>query len=340
MRGAALLGVMVCGWSTSRRLSRRERRTVDTRVHHIAAAPGPAPGGAEAVDWQTSSSTMAVLAHELRAPVNAVLGWTKLLQTGRLSTSSAARALAAIERCTASQGRLVADMFDLSRILLGTYRPRIEPTEFTAVVRAAMDEAEPLADARGIAIAFEHDGEEWIVGEASRLEQAVSNLLCNAIKHTRAGGRVSISLKADARAVTLGVRDDGDGIPPELLPLVFEPFARSQDDNPAHDGAGLGLALVRQIVEMHGGRVAAASDGRGRGSTFTLTLPRQRAAVAAVTAEGRSFRPLEPAEPARAPRGPSAHEPSTGYGTESSVNVWANSTRMPPTTAKPPTTVT
>jgi signal transduction histidine kinase len=272
-----LLGVLTCGRLTPPTFAPRYLRTADAYARRIAAAIRPRDSRADRIDWGATDTTLAMLAHELRTPVTAVLGWTNLLQTGRLTAPMAARALAAIERSAHTQSRLVTDMFDLSRIMLGTYRLCRAPIDINAVVQGAMDAIAPTAMTRGLDLRCGEIGAAppYLTGDAPRLQQAITNVLSNAINHTPRGGRIWISIAAEGERVAIRVSDSGNGIPPELLPHIFEPLTRSADVE-RQDGLGLGLVLVRKIVELHGGAVIAASAGRGRGAVFTLTLPRER----------------------------------------------------------------
>jgi signal transduction histidine kinase len=272
-----VLGVITCWRSHARAFAESQMQTIEAYAQRIAAAMGPSGACGTTVDWRKDDSTLAVLAHELRTPAGAVLGWTRLLQTGRLTGATATRALAAIARSAETQSRLVSDMFDLSRIMLGTYRVRVEPIDITMVVLASIDAVAPSALARGIDIrCIDAGSAEYVAGDASRLQQAVTNVLNNAVHHTSPRGRISLTIVPGAEHIVLRIVDTGDGIPPELLPHIFEPLTRAAHGESTHDGAGLGLTLVRHIIELHGGTVTAESAGRGRGATFTLTVPRGR----------------------------------------------------------------
>jgi len=272
-----VLGVITCWRAHARLYAKGQVRAIEAYAQRIAAAMGPSGVRGTAVDWRKDDSTLAMLAHELRTPAGAVLGWTRLLQTGRLSGATAARALAAIARSAETQSRLVSDMFDLSRIMLGTYHVRAERVDMTAVAHASVDAVAPSALARGIDMrCLDRGTQEYVAGDASRLQQAVTNVLSNAVHHTSPGGRISLTIVPGPERVALRVADTGDGIPPELLPHIFEPLMRTLHGESTHDGAGLGLTLVRHIIELHGGTVTAESEGRGRGATFTLTVPRGR----------------------------------------------------------------
>jgi PAS domain S-box-containing protein len=218
---------------------------------------------------------IATVSHELRTPLNAVLGWARLLRGGRLDASATRRALEAIERSAFTQAQIVDDLLDVSRIVRGQLKLDVVDADLAAAVEAAADTVRPAANAKGIALALElAPGAGAVRGDPARLQQVVWNVLSNAIKFTPPGGRVEVRLDRLADRVQLRVRDSGVGIDAAFLPHVFERF-RQADSSPtrAHGGLGLGLAIVRHLVEAHGGTVAAESPGRGRGATFTVSLP-------------------------------------------------------------------
>jgi signal transduction histidine kinase/DNA-binding response OmpR family regulator len=218
---------------------------------------------------------LATLSHELRTPMNAILGWAQLLREGKLDGPTTARAVQTIDRNARVQTQLISDILDVSRIVSGKLRLDTRPVELVRVVEAALDTVRPAAQARGIELRTALDaGAGLVSGDVDRLQQVVWNLLSNAIKFTPHGGRVMVRVaRADAH-VQLTVEDSGIGIDPAFLPHVFERF-RQQDGSSTrpHGGLGLGLALVRHLVELHGGTVHAASAGRDRGSAFTVKLP-------------------------------------------------------------------
>jgi signal transduction histidine kinase len=222
---------------------------------------------------------LATLSHELRSPLAAILGWARMLRGGSLDAQATAHALQVIERNILQQTQLVEDMLDVSRIITGQLRLQVSPTDMVAVVRAALDAIGPTADAKGVHVELRVEGEVGtVLGDASRLQQVVSNLLSNAVKFTPAGGRIDVRLVADATTLRLTTTDTGQGIPAEFLPHLFERF-RQADSGPARaqGGLGLGLAIVRHLVELHGGTISVESDGEARGSTFLVTLPRRPA---------------------------------------------------------------
>jgi signal transduction histidine kinase len=221
---------------------------------------------------------LATVSHELRTPLNSMLGWARLLRAGRLDPVAAARALETIERNTVSQAQLIEDLLDISRIITGKMRLAIQPITLESVVRAAIDSIRPAADAKDIRVHVSLDAFKGrILGDPERLQQVVWNLVSNAVKFTPRGGSVSVAVASEAAQITLSVVDTGSGIPSDFLPFVFDRFRQADASmSREHGGLGLGLAIVRHIVELHGGTVDVASDGVGRGSTFTVRLPISR----------------------------------------------------------------
>jgi PAS domain S-box-containing protein len=217
---------------------------------------------------------LATLSHELRTPLNAMLGWTRLLRLGKLNAAQMARALEIIERNARIQEQLIADILDVSRIVTGKLRLELRPVELGPVVDAALDAVRPAAEAKGVYLTLEREMPATVLGDADRLQQVVWNLLVNAIKFTPPEGRVTVTIDQDGAAARLTVSDTGEGLAPEFLPVIFDRF--TQGDASAtrpHGGLGLGLSIVRHIVELHGGRVQAFSEGPGQGATFSVQLP-------------------------------------------------------------------
>jgi PAS domain S-box-containing protein len=238
---------------------------------------------------------LATISHELRTPLNAILGWTSMLRGGRLNDELAARALETIERNGKSQAKLIEDLLDISRIITGKLRLNVQPVELASVVEAALDVIRPAADAKEIhleVILDPHAGP--VSGDPERLQQVVWNLLSNAIKFTPKDGRVQVRLERQNSQVTLTVSDDGKGINAEFLPFVFDRFRQADAGiTRVHGGLGLGLAIVRHLIEQHGGSVAAYSDGEGQGATFKFNLPLMIIHSARSTTERRAAM-LEP----------------------------------------------
>jgi len=218
---------------------------------------------------------LAVLSHELRSPLNPILGWSRLLQIRKCDAATTARALETIERNAILQTRLIEDLLDISRIIQGKLTLNIEPVNLISTIEAAIETMRLAATVKCIAVEFSFDstlGE--VAGDSNRLQQIVWNLLSNAIKFTPAGGKVRVSLVKQGNQAKIQVQDTGVGIVAEFLPHVFEHFRQADASSTrSHGGLGLGLAIVRHLVELHGGTVAAESPGEGQGATFTVMLP-------------------------------------------------------------------
>jgi signal transduction histidine kinase/ActR/RegA family two-component response regulator len=218
---------------------------------------------------------LATLSHELRTPLTAMLGWTRLLRTGRLDEVAAARALASVERNTELLTQLIDDMLDVSRIASGKLVLDPRPLDLLVVIDAALDAVRPAADAKAVTVETALDpsaGPVW--GDPGRLQQVMWNLLSNAVKFTPARGRVDVRLERVQDGARITVRDTGRGIRADFLPHIFDPFQQADTGSTRrYGGLGLGLAIARQLVEMHGGSIRAESEGDGRGATFTVTLP-------------------------------------------------------------------
>jgi signal transduction histidine kinase/ActR/RegA family two-component response regulator len=219
---------------------------------------------------------LATVSHELRTPLNAVLGWARMLMSRQLTTERAAHAVDTIERNAASLARIIDDLLDVSRIIAGTLHMVPQPVDLVAVTQSTLDVVKPLAVDKRIDLRFspEPGATALVSGDDERLQQVIWNLLANAIKFTSEGGRVDVSIERMGSSIEVNIVDTGQGISPEFLPYMFERF-RQADGGPSrrHGGLGLGLAIVRQLVELHGGTVHAASDGVGRGAAFTVRLP-------------------------------------------------------------------
>jgi signal transduction histidine kinase len=217
---------------------------------------------------------LATLSHELRTPLNAMLGWTRLLRMGKLDAAGKVRALETIERNAYVQEQLIADILDVSRIVTGRLRLNLRPIDLAPVLDAAIETLQPSAAAKGVELSCAWGPAGRILGDPDRLQQVIWNLLSNAIKFTPAGGRVSVTVERIGTSVLISVKDTGEGINPALLPFVFDRFTQGDSSvTRAHGGLGLGLSIVRHLVELHGGKVSATSDGPGQGSTFLVTLP-------------------------------------------------------------------
>ncbi len=218
---------------------------------------------------------LATLSHELRTPLNSILGWSQMLQSHHLGENETAKALAIIERSARSQNQLIEDILDVSRIITGKLRLDVRGVDLPNVISAAVDAARPAAEAKNIRLQTLLDPNAGpISGDPDRLQQIVWNLLSNAVKFTPKNGRIQIRLERVNSHVEIVVSDTGKGIEAEFLPHVFDRFRQSDGSmTRRHGGLGLGLAIVRQIVELHGGTVAAMSGGEDQGATFTISLP-------------------------------------------------------------------
>ncbi len=237
---------------------------------------------------------LATLSHELRTPLNAILGWVRLLRSGTLDPTGARRGPEIIERNTRVLAQLIEDLLDVSRIITGKLRLDIVSVDLVSVVVAAMEAVQAAADAKAIRLEASLDPCLGPVpADPDRLQQVVWNLLTNAIKFTPSGGRVDVGLERADSVARITVSDTGKGIPRELLPFVFDRFRQEETSiGRRHGGLGLGLAIVRHIVELHGGVVRAESPGEGRGASFTVDLPLTAARVGAVAPEPER-RPLD-----------------------------------------------
>ena len=245
-------------------LARRAALALDNaRLYHAAQAAN-----------RVKDEFLATLSHELRTPLSAILGWTRLLRAGKLDDGGVVRAVSSIERNTKLQVQLIEDLLDVSRLITGKLCLESRPVDMVTVVEAAVDSVRESAAAKGIALEATFDAPGTLAGDADRLQQVVWNLLSNAIKFTPRNGRVAIRLERRGADVVLRVSDTGRGIAPEFLPHLFECFRQADGSSTrAHGGLGLGLAIVRHLVELHGGNVQAESAGTGQGATFTVRLP-------------------------------------------------------------------
>jgi PAS domain S-box-containing protein len=221
---------------------------------------------------------LAVLSHELRTPLNAVLGWTRILRSYQAG-DQVDQAVAIIERNARAQARLIDDLLDLSRIITGKIRLQVEQVDVAAIATDSIESVRPAADAKRIALGVQiADHLPRATADPQRLQQVFWNLLSNAVKFTSPGGRVTLTLSATSEAIEAHVVDTGIGIPADVLPYVFDRFTQADSSSTrAHSGLGLGLAIVRHLIELHGGTVYVESPGPGNGATFGFSLPRSAA---------------------------------------------------------------
>jgi PAS domain S-box-containing protein len=277
-----LLGTICFGSRTRTRFTREEIDLLQLMSEQIAIALDRAnlivsvQQHAEQLQRanQIKDEFLAVLSHELRSPLNPILGWTKLLQKSKLDATRQREALAIIERNARLQSQLIEDLLDISRIMQGKLSLTMAPVNLTSVISAAVETVRLAAQAKNIELQIDLAPTAPISGDAARLQQVVWNLLTNAIKFTPANGRVIVELRQIAGQAQIRVIDTGIGIQPQFLPYVFEYF-RQEDSSTTRrfGGLGLGLAIVRQIVELHGGTVKAESLGENQGATFTVQIP-------------------------------------------------------------------
>jgi PAS domain S-box-containing protein len=217
---------------------------------------------------------LAILSHELRSPLQGILGWLTVLRELRTDPAQQDHALQAIERGVHQQAQLVNDILDISRIVAGKLQLEREPVELAAVVDDCIDQALPLAQEKGLQLDSEVITCGTVLGDRHRLRQSVTNLLANAIKFTPGGGHIAVQCYRDGDEIVIVVRDSGEGIAADFLPRIFERFSQgSGAQRRTASGLGLGLSIVRQIIDLHGGSVRAESEGIGRGATFTLRVP-------------------------------------------------------------------
>jgi len=242
---------------------------------------------------RTKDEFLATLSHELRTPLNAIVGWSQMLLSGKLDEAATRRAIEIIARNGEAQNRLIEDVLDVSRIVSGKLRLDAEPTDLVPVLETVVESMLLAANAKGVEIRRDFQARSAIVlADAARLQQVFWNLLANAVKFTPSGGFVEVRLEASDSTVVVRVHDTGNGIRPEFLPHVFERFAQhDHSTSRLHTGLGLGLAIVRHLTELHGGTVAAESEGIGHGSTFTVTLPARSQAGALQLRDAMQWEP-------------------------------------------------
>ena len=240
---------------------------------------------------QLKDEFLATVSHELRNPLAPILTWTQLLRSGTLEKEKVARGLEVIERNVVSLSQLIDDLVDVSRVVSGKFRLDVRPVDLAPVVRAAVESQRPASDAKQIRLQIVLDERAGMIsGDSERLLQVVGNLLSNAVKFTPRGGSVQVTLGRAESHVEMGVSDSGIGIEAGFLPHVFEPFQQAMDGSMRrHGGLGLGLSIVRHIVELHGGEIVAESQGPGMGSKFTVKLP-----LLGTSQPGGSLRPKHP----------------------------------------------
>jgi len=266
----------------------RRARAREAALRREAAARHEAEASSRAKD-----EFIAMISHELRTPLGAILIWAQLLKAEELDAAAVARAVGMIERSTKTLAQLIDDLLDASRIIAGKLTFETRALDLRPVIEAALEGAAPAAETKGVAIERAPIATlPPVSGDAGRLQQVVGNLLANAIKFTPEGGRVDVGVERAGAVARVSVRDTGQGISPDFLPFIFERFRQADTTSTRKQkGLGLGLAIARHIVELHGGTIEAASAGEGRGSTFTVTLPLLVSEPLAPRAEERAAQP-------------------------------------------------
>jgi signal transduction histidine kinase/ActR/RegA family two-component response regulator len=260
--------------ATSLEIEVKERRQVEERLRLALSGEQIARAEAETAN-RLKDEFLATVSHEIRTPLNAIIGWSHLLRSGRLDEASIARAIDTIDRNAKMQAQLIEDILDVSRVITGKLRLRNESVDIASVINAAIDSVQLAIDSKDLHLEVTLDpSARHTFGDAGRLQQVVWNLLSNAIKFTPPGGRIKIKVKRAEGNMQLHVSDDGHGISPDFLPFIFDRFRQADGTSTRnHGGLGLGLAIVRHLVELHGGAIEADSAGVGKGAIFTITLP-------------------------------------------------------------------
>ena len=266
------LGEPQCYVSIKRDITARKR--TEEKVAQLLVRERTARADAEKAN-RLKDEFLATLSHELRTPLNAVIGWSRILKAGRIDHEGSTHAIDVIERNAWAQKQIIEDILDVSRVITGKLQLHLGPVDLVSVVSAALDAVRPALEAKEIKIDTHfQQGLRIIAGDSDRLQQVVWNLLSNASKFTPAGGVVGVRVTQDDTYVEIEVNDTGPGIAPEFLPHVFERFRQADGSTTrTHGGLGLGLAIVRHLVELHGGLIGARNLTEGSGAVFTVKLP-------------------------------------------------------------------
>jgi PAS domain S-box-containing protein len=278
------------------------QKRIEEANQRLLASETEARSQAEVAN-RTKDEFLATVSHELRTPLNAILGWTRMLRTGAVEPKQLTRVLETIERNARVQTQLIEDILDVSRIIAGKLRANVHRMDLHAVARSALDAVRPPADAKGVVLAAElEEGSQEFCGDPDRLQQVIWNLLANAIKFTPRDGRVELRVKRVLSDVEISVSDTGVGIARDFLPHVFDRFRQADSSiTRAQGGLGLGLAIVRHLVEIHGGTVRAESEGEGKGARFAVRMPVRAVVPAAAVEPVAGGEPAQPrVEPAAA----------------------------------------
>lgn len=250
------------------------RKNTEAKLAQLLVRERAARADAEKAN-RLKDEFLATLSHELRTPLNAVIGWSRILKAGRLDNESATHAIEVIERNAWAQKQIIEDILDVSRVITGKLQLHLGPVDLISVVNAALDAVKPALEAKDIRIETQFQkGLKVIAGDVDRLQQVVWNLLSNASKFTPVGGTVGVRISQDKTYIDIEVRDTGPGISADFLPHVFERFRQADGSTTrTHGGLGLGLAIVRHLVELHGGLIAAENVTSGTGAVFVVKLP-------------------------------------------------------------------
>jgi PAS domain S-box-containing protein len=253
-----------------------ERKRAEAREREQLALEQAARSAAEAAN-RSKDEFLAMVSHELRSPLNSILGYTRMLRSGMVDKDAINKVIAIVERNAEAQLQIIEDLLDSACIVAGNLRVETSPVDLAPVLEAALDTVRAAAEAKGVMLVADFGpGTEEVAGDSARLQQVVWNLLSNGIKFTPEGGAVELRMESDANHIRIKVSDTGRGIEPKFLPFVFDPFRQADSSSTRrYGGLGLGLSLVKHIVELHGGTITATSEGAGRGATFTVTLPRR-----------------------------------------------------------------
>ena len=272
------------------RASEETQRETGERLRRLVTLEREARAEAQEAD-RAKDEFLATLSHELRTPLNAMLGWIMMLRSGKVRQERRADALDVIERNARTQARLIEDLLDVSRIVAGKVRLDLQPLHVEPILHSAVEAMRPGADSKRVALHADIATDApSIMGDPNRVQQIIWNLLSNAIKFTPSGGEVRVELVADDDWLRLSVRDTGIGISPEFLPHVFERFRQADSSSTrAHSGVGLGLAIVRHLVQLHNGSVEAQSDGANKGAHFVVSFPAADRATAGPSSRGEKI---------------------------------------------------
>ncbi len=273
--------------ATELQLEITERKQAEEERAQLLISEQAARAEAEKAN-RTKDEFLATLSHELRTPLSAILGWSHLLRTEQLEQEQVLRAFETIERNARAQAQLIDDLLDVSRIITGKLELKLSPVDLSPAIEAAIDSVRPTFEAKAIIFETALESAACLVrGDANRLQQIFGNLFSNAVKFTPRGGRVSVKVQRDDLYVQIAVSDTGIGISAEFLPYIFDRFRQADGSTTRmHGGLGLGLAIVRHLVQLHQGVIAVESPGKGKGTTFTINIPLTPTAAAEESANG------------------------------------------------------